>query len=127
MVESPVALAADVTRAAVGAGTTAASGADRAGSSAPPTTGAEGSDLGTSAPQVVPGSQGVMEESARSVDDQDRCLYTDTPWEVEVLTDCRDLETFKEATRTIGSMLLVRALADVLRFLLHVFECHEVQ
>jgi hypothetical protein len=68
-----------------------------------------------------------MEEGARSVDDQYRCLYAGTPWEVEVVTDRRDLETFKEVARTIGSMLLVRVLADLLRFLLWVFECREIQ
>jgi hypothetical protein len=55
------------------------------------------------------------------VDDQYRCLYAGTPWEVEVVTDRRDLETFKEVARMIGSMLLVRVLADLLRFLLWVF------
>jgi hypothetical protein len=68
-----------------------------------------------------------MEEGARSVDDQDRCLYAGTPWEAEVVTDCRDLETFKEASHTIGSVLLVRYLANLLRFLLRVFECREVK
>jgi hypothetical protein len=50
-----------------------------------------------------------------------------TPLEAEVVTDRRDLETFKEAVRTIGSVLLVRALSDLLRFLLRVFECREFQ
>jgi hypothetical protein len=68
-----------------------------------------------------------MEEGTRSVDDQDRCLYVGTPWEAEVVTDCRDLEKFKEVVRTIGTVLLVRALVDLLRFLLQVFECREVQ
>jgi hypothetical protein len=104
VVESPVASAADVTNTAVGAGATAASEAERAGTSAPPTTVAEGGDLGTSAPRA-PGPRGVREEGARSVDDQDRCLYAGTPWEAEVVTDRRDLETFKEAAHTIGSVL----------------------
>jgi hypothetical protein len=63
-----------------------------------------------------------MEEGTRSVDDQDRCLYVSTQWEVEVVTDRRDLDDFKEAARTIGHYLLVRALVDLLRFLLQVFE-----
>jgi hypothetical protein len=67
-----------------------------------------------------------MEEGARSVDDQDLCLYAGTPWEAEVVTDRRDLETFKEAARTIGIVVLVRALVDLLRFLLQVFECLKV-
>jgi hypothetical protein len=50
VVESPAASAADVTSAVVGAGTTAASEADKAGTSAPPTTGGEGGDRGASDP-----------------------------------------------------------------------------
>jgi hypothetical protein len=49
------------------------------------------------------------------------------PWKAEVVSDCRDLETFKEAAHTIGSVLLVRTLVDLLRFSLRVFECREVQ
>jgi hypothetical protein len=127
VVESPAALAPDVTSAAVGAGTTAASEADRVGTSAPPFAGGEGSDLGTSGPQAVPGPQSVMDEGTRSVDDQDRCLYVSTPWEAEVVTDRRDLDEFKEEACTIGRVLLVRALVNLLRFLLWVFECHEVE
>jgi hypothetical protein len=67
-----------------------------------------------------------MEEGMRSVDDEDRCLYAGTPWEAEVVTDRRDLETFKEVARMIGSMLLVRTLVNLLRFLLWLFECREV-
>jgi hypothetical protein len=61
-----------------------------------------------------------------SVNDEDRCLYAGTPWEAEVVTDRRDLETFKEAACRIGTMLLVRTFMAPLRFLLRVFECHEV-
>jgi hypothetical protein len=67
-----------------------------------------------------------MEEGTRSVDDQDRCLYVGTPWEAEVVTDRRDLDEFKEAACMIGRVLLVRALVDLLRFLLRVFECRKV-
>jgi hypothetical protein len=68
-----------------------------------------------------------MEEGARSEDDQDRCLYVGTPWEAEVVIDRRDLDEFKEAARTIDRVLLVRAIVELLRFLLQVFECREVQ
>jgi hypothetical protein len=68
-----------------------------------------------------------MEEGTRSVDDEDQCLYASTPSEAEVVTERRDLETFKEAARTIWSVLLVTTLVDLLRFFLQVFECHEVQ
>jgi hypothetical protein len=60
-----------VTSETVAAGTTAASKADRAGTSAPPTAGAEGGDLGTSGLQVAPGPLGIMEEGTRSVNDED--------------------------------------------------------
>jgi hypothetical protein len=46
-VESSAASAADMTSAAAGAGVTAASEADKAGTSAPPATGGEGNDRGT--------------------------------------------------------------------------------
>jgi hypothetical protein len=61
VVESLVASAVDVTSAAVGAGTMAASEADRVGTSAPPTTRGEGSDLCTFGPQAAPGPQAAME------------------------------------------------------------------
>jgi hypothetical protein len=79
VVESPAASAVDVTSATVGAGTTAASEADRAGTSAPPTTGGESGDCGASGLLVVPGSRGIMEEGTRLVDDEDRRLYAVTP------------------------------------------------
>jgi hypothetical protein len=58
MVESPTASAANVTSACAGAGATAASEADKAGTSAPPATEGEGGDHGTSDPQEVPPPQG---------------------------------------------------------------------
>jgi hypothetical protein len=102
VVESPAASATDVTSAAVGAGTTAASEADKAGTSAPPATEGEGGDLCTTSPQPAPGPQAAVEEGTWSEDDQHRCLYVSTPWEAEVVADRRDLEEFKEASRTIG-------------------------
>jgi hypothetical protein len=61
-----------------------------------------------------------------SVNDEDRCLYAGTPWEAEVVTDRRELETLKEAAHTIGIVLLVRTFTAPLWFLLRVFECREV-
>jgi hypothetical protein len=46
-----------------------------------------------------------------AIDDEDWCLYAGTPWEADVITDRRDLEKFKEAMHTIGTVLLVRVLA----------------
>jgi hypothetical protein len=102
MPETPAISAADVTSTADGAGATAASDADKAGTSAPPATGGEGGDLCTTGPQPKPGLQEAMEEGTMSKDDQHRCLYVGTPWEAEVVADRRDVEEFKEASCTIG-------------------------
>jgi hypothetical protein len=110
VVESPAASAADVTSVAVGAGMTAASEADKAGTSAPPSVEGEGGDLCTTGPQPALGPQPAMEEGTRSEDDQHRCLYVGTPWEAEVIANRRDVEDFKEASRTIGLVLSVRIL-----------------
>jgi hypothetical protein len=74
-----------VTSVTVGVGMTAASEAERARTSAPPPGGAEGGDLGASAPQATPGPQGMMDEGTRSTNDEDRCLYAGTQWEAEAL------------------------------------------
>jgi hypothetical protein len=74
----------------------------------------------------VPGLRGIIDEGMELVNNEDRCLYAGTPWEAEVVTDRRDLETFKEATRTIRTVLLVRTFTAPLGFLLRVFECREV-
>jgi hypothetical protein len=118
VVESPVASAADVMSTAAGAGVTAASEADKAGASALPAARGEGSDHDTSNPQEVPPPRGIIDEGMEEVNDEDRCLYVGTPWEAEVITNRRDLETFKEAACTIRTMLLVRTLAKFLWFLL---------
>jgi hypothetical protein len=118
--------AADVTSMAAGVGTTAAPEAGKAGTSAPPTTHGEVGDRGTSDPQPAPGARGIIDEGMESVNDEDRCLYSGTPWEAKVVSDCCDLEMFKEAVRMIGAVLLVRTLPDLLRFLRRVFECRKV-
>jgi hypothetical protein len=127
VVESPAASVADVTSTAAGVGTTAAPEADRAGTSAPPTTEGGGDDRGTSDPQPAPGSRGIIDEGMESVNDEDRCLYAGTLWEAEVVTDRRDLETFKEAARTIETVLLVRTFTIPLGFLLRVLEYRGVE
>jgi hypothetical protein len=101
VVESPATSAADVTSTAAGVGTTVAPEADKAGTSAPPTTEGGGEDRGTSDPQPTLGPWGIIDEVIESVNDEDRCLYAGTLWEAEVITDRRDLETFKEAACTI--------------------------
>jgi hypothetical protein len=61
-----------------------------------------------------------------AVNDENRCLYAGTPWEAEVVTDRQDLKTFKEAVRTIGTVLLVRTLVMFFWFLLELLEYREV-
>jgi hypothetical protein len=48
---------------------------------------------------------------ARVEGDEHRFLYIGTQWAEEVVTDHRDVDEFKEASRTIGCLLLVRVLA----------------
>jgi hypothetical protein len=126
VVESQAASAADVTSTAARVGTTAAPEADKADTSAPPTTGGEGDDLGTSGPWSAPGPRGIIDEGMELVNDEDRCLYAGTPWEAKVVTYRRDLEMFKEAAHTIGTVLLVRTFTVPLWFLLWVFEFRKV-
>jgi hypothetical protein len=106
--ESPAASAADVTSAATEAGAMTASEAEKAGTSAPPATEGEGGDRGTSEPQEVPPPWGILDEGMEAVNDEDRCLYTGTSWEAEVITDKEDLEKFRAAAQMIGTVLLVR-------------------
>jgi hypothetical protein len=53
--------------------------ADKAGTSAPPTTEGEGGDRGTSDLQEVPPPQGIIDEDIEAVNDEDQCLYAGTP------------------------------------------------
>jgi hypothetical protein len=113
VVESPAASAADVTSTTARFGTTVTPEVDKAGTSVPPATDGEGGDCGTSGPQEEPPSRGIIAECMEAVDDEDRCLYAGTPWEAEIVTNHRDLEKFKEAVHTMGTVLLVRILAEV--------------
>jgi hypothetical protein len=92
----------------------------------PPATKGEGGDRDTSDPQEVPPPRGIIDEGMEEVNDKDRCLYTGTPWEAEVVTNHQDLGTFKEAVHMIGTVLLVRTLAKFLWFLLELLEYREV-
>jgi hypothetical protein len=74
VVESPAASAADVTSTTAEVGTMAVLEADKADTSAPPTTGGGGSDLGTSGPQPTPGPRRIIDEGIKLVNDEDRCL-----------------------------------------------------
>jgi hypothetical protein len=55
----------------------------------------------------VQSPRGIIDEGMESVNDENWCLYAGTPWEAEVVTNRRDLETFKESARTIRTVLLV--------------------
>jgi hypothetical protein len=96
VVESPAASVVDITSTVARAGTMAAPEADKAGTSAPPTTRGEGGDRGTFDPQPTPGPKGIIDEGMESVNDEDQCLYAGTLWEAEVVTDRHDLEMFKD-------------------------------
>jgi hypothetical protein len=117
VVESPAISTADVTSTAGKAGATAASEADKAGTSALPAAEGEGGDLYTTGPKLAPGSQAAMEEGTQLEDDQHQCLYIGTPWEAEVITDRHNIEKFKEASRTLGRVLSVRAFVNPIEFL----------
>jgi hypothetical protein len=39
--------------------------------------------------------------------DDHKCLFIGTPWENNVIADCRDVDGFKQASRTIGHVLAV--------------------
>jgi hypothetical protein len=103
VVESPAASAADVTSMAGRAGTTVAFEADKAGTSTAPVAEDEGGDLCTTGPLPTPDPQAAEAGGAQAEDDLHRCLYVGTPWEAEVVADCRDVEEFKEASRMIGA------------------------
>jgi hypothetical protein len=108
--ESPAVSTADVTSATDGTGGTAASEADKAGTSTAPSTEEEGGDLcmGDALPTSDP--QEAEAGGARVEEYTHRCLCVGTPWEAEVVADCRDVEEFKEASRMIGRVLSIRIL-----------------
>jgi hypothetical protein len=60
---------------------------------------------------VVPPPQGIIDEGMEAVNDEDLCLYAGIPWEAEDVTDREDLERFREAARTIRTVLLVRTFS----------------
>jgi hypothetical protein len=109
--ELPAVSTADVTSAAGGIGATAASEADKAGTSIAPATEEEGGDLYMADPLPTSDPQAAEAGGAHVEDDAHWCLYVSTPWEAEVVADRRDVDEFKEASRTIERVLAVRVLA----------------
>jgi hypothetical protein len=115
--QSLVVSTADVTSAAVGTGAMAASAAKKAGTSTTPPTEGEQGDLYMADPRPTPDPQTSKAGGARVEDDMHWCLYVGTRWEEEVVANRRDIDEFKEASRTIGRVLSVRVLAWVLEIL----------
>jgi hypothetical protein len=101
---------ADVTSTAGRAGVMTASEVDKAGTSTAPATKDQGGDICMAGQLPTPDLQAAEARGACVDDDLHRCLFVGTPWEVEVVADCRDVEEFKEALRTIGHVLSVRIL-----------------
>jgi hypothetical protein len=68
-------------------------------------------------PQPTLDPQAIEVGGARAKDDGDQCLYVGTPWEGDVIIDCRDVDDFKEVSHTIGCTLSVRTWALILQSL----------
>jgi hypothetical protein len=109
--ESLAVSTADVTSAAGEIGATAASKADKPGTSTAPATEEEGGDLCMADPRPTSDPQTIEVGCTRVEDDAHTCPYVGTPWKAEVVANRHDVDEFKEAARTIGRVLSVRVLA----------------
>jgi hypothetical protein len=56
-------------------------------------------------PRPTPDPQMVEAGGAHPENDLDRCLYVGNPWEKDVTADRRNVDNFKEASRTIRRVL----------------------
>jgi hypothetical protein len=101
---------ADMTSAAVRAGATSTSVAEKARASTAPPTEGEQDDLFMADSRPTPDPHTVEAGGAHVEDDAHLCLYVGIPWEKEVVADRRDVDEFKEASRTIGRVLSIRVL-----------------
>jgi hypothetical protein len=108
--EAPAVSTANVTSTAGGAGATVASKADKVGTSTAPATEDDGGDLCMAGQLPTSDPQATEARDARAEDDLHWCLYVGTLWEAAVVADRRDVEEFKEASRSIGRVLSVRIL-----------------
>jgi hypothetical protein len=106
--QSPVVSTADVMSSVIRAGATAASVAEKAGTSTAPPAEGEQDDLCMADLRRTPDPQTAEAGGARTEDDAHWCLYVSTPWEEEVAANHRDVDNFKEASHMIGRMLSVR-------------------
>jgi hypothetical protein len=107
--QSPTASTTDVTSQALGAGAKMMLEVEKCGASTASPVGGRQDDLCVFDPLPTLGQQ-IAEVGGTSVEgDDDRCLYARTPWENDVITDYRDVNEFKKASRTITWTLSVRA------------------
>jgi hypothetical protein len=97
----------DVTSSAVGARATVASTSEKDETSTAPPAGGENEDLCMAGPRSMPDSQTAEVGGTNIGGDDHKCLFIGTPWENNVIADCRDVDGFKQASRTIGHVLAV--------------------
>jgi hypothetical protein len=62
-----------------------------------------------SAPPPPKGQQTLEVRGTRVEGDNDRCLYVVALWQNDVIADRRDVDDFKEVSRTIKRTLSIRA------------------
>jgi hypothetical protein len=107
--QSPTASVAEVSSQALGTGVTVASEVEKGGAGTTPPVGGQQDDLCVIDPPSTLSQQAVEVGDTSVEGDDDRCLYAGTPWENDVIVDCRDVDDFREASRTIARTLSVRA------------------
>jgi hypothetical protein len=105
--QSPAVSTTDVMSSTVGVGATAASTAEKAGTSNARTVGGGQDDLCMADAQPTLDPLDGEAGGANIRGDDRQCLYVGTLWENDVITDRRDIDEFKEASRMIGRTLVV--------------------
>jgi hypothetical protein len=115
--QSPVVSTVDVTSADAGAGEEAVSTTEKDKTSTALPAGDEQDDLCIADPQPTLDLQTTEAGGANVEHDDCQCLYVETPWENNVIADRRDIDEFKEASRTIRWTLAVRTWALILQSL----------
>lgn len=104
-----------MTSSTIGVRATAASAAEKVGTSTTPSAGGEQDDLCMADLQPTLDPQATEVGGARAKDDDDRFLYIGALWEGNAIPDHRDIDDFKEASRKIGRTLAVRTWDLILR------------
>jgi hypothetical protein len=90
---------------------------ERGGTNTAPPIGGKQDDLCVTDPQPTLDQQAAEVGGTNVEDDNDRFLYVRTLWENDVIADNRDIDDFKEVSRTIVRTLKVRTCTLVLRSL----------